>query len=146
MRYKFISYSFFGCFGFEKQKIFLLDNLFSISRWYGLVFSLDVVISTLFGPTTNYVFMFLYKKKKGHPNYRRYWPLQLERPWYHLLAFPLPLSSSFIKKMTTSPPPPMFPMSNTCVNCIKLPLHGSYHLFKEKFDFALGNACGFGRE
>uniref|UniRef100_A0A673C817 HECT domain-containing protein n=1 Tax=Sphaeramia orbicularis TaxID=375764 RepID=A0A673C817_9TELE len=40
---------------------------------------------------------------------------------------------------------PMFPMANTCVNCIKLPLHVSYLLFKEKFDFALGNTYGFGR-
>uniref|UniRef100_A0A672YID7 HECT domain-containing protein n=1 Tax=Sphaeramia orbicularis TaxID=375764 RepID=A0A672YID7_9TELE len=31
---------------------------------------------------------------------------------------------------------PMFPVANTCVNCIKLPLHVSYLLFKEKFDFA----------
>uniref|UniRef100_A0A3Q1CUZ9 HECT domain-containing protein n=1 Tax=Amphiprion ocellaris TaxID=80972 RepID=A0A3Q1CUZ9_AMPOC len=40
---------------------------------------------------------------------------------------------------------PLFPMANTCVNCIRLPLHASYHLFKEKFDFALGNTYGFGR-
>ncbi|CAM4511641.1 unnamed protein product [Leuciscus chuanchicus] len=40
---------------------------------------------------------------------------------------------------------PMFPMANTCVNCIRLPLHVSYQLFKEKFDFALGNTYGFGR-
>ncbi|XP_060941362.1 G2/M phase-specific E3 ubiquitin-protein ligase-like [Limanda limanda] len=40
---------------------------------------------------------------------------------------------------------PMFPLANTCVNCIKLPLHVSYQQFKEKFDFALGNSYGFGR-
>ncbi|KAJ8273933.1 hypothetical protein GJAV_G00107130 [Gymnothorax javanicus] len=40
---------------------------------------------------------------------------------------------------------PLFPMANTCVNCIRLPLHVSYQLFKEKFDFALGNTYGFGR-
>uniref|UniRef100_A0A3Q2WT12 HECT domain-containing protein n=1 Tax=Haplochromis burtoni TaxID=8153 RepID=A0A3Q2WT12_HAPBU len=34
---------------------------------------------------------------------------------------------------------PIFPLANTCVNCIRLPLHVSYQLFKEKFDFALGN-------
>uniref|UniRef100_A0A8C9XP20 HECT domain-containing protein n=1 Tax=Sander lucioperca TaxID=283035 RepID=A0A8C9XP20_SANLU len=39
----------------------------------------------------------------------------------------------------------MFPLANTCVNCINLPLHVSYQLFKEKFDFALGNTYGFGR-
>uniref|UniRef100_A0A3Q1FFE0 HECT domain-containing protein n=1 Tax=Acanthochromis polyacanthus TaxID=80966 RepID=A0A3Q1FFE0_9TELE len=40
---------------------------------------------------------------------------------------------------------PLFPMANTCVNCIRLPLHASYQLFKEKFDFALGNTYGFVR-
>uniref|UniRef100_A0A3P8S9T1 HECT domain-containing protein n=1 Tax=Amphiprion percula TaxID=161767 RepID=A0A3P8S9T1_AMPPE len=40
---------------------------------------------------------------------------------------------------------PLFPMANTCVNCIRLPPHASYQLFKEKFDFALGNTYGFGR-
>ncbi|XP_053281200.1 G2/M phase-specific E3 ubiquitin-protein ligase [Pleuronectes platessa] len=40
---------------------------------------------------------------------------------------------------------PMFPLANTCINCIKLPLHVSYQEFKEKFDFALGNSYGFGR-
>uniref|UniRef100_A0A3P8S1S8 HECT domain-containing protein n=1 Tax=Amphiprion percula TaxID=161767 RepID=A0A3P8S1S8_AMPPE len=40
---------------------------------------------------------------------------------------------------------PLFPMANTCVNCIRLPLHASYQLFKEKFDFAIGNTYGFGR-
>lgn len=38
-----------------------------------------------------------------------------------------------------------FPMANTCINSIKLPLHTSYQVFKEKFDFALGNTYGFGR-
>lgn len=41
---------------------------------------------------------------------------------------------------------PMFPIANTCVNCIKLPLHVSYELFKEKFDFSLGYTHVFGRE
>uniref|UniRef100_A0A3Q1CBN6 HECT domain-containing protein n=1 Tax=Amphiprion ocellaris TaxID=80972 RepID=A0A3Q1CBN6_AMPOC len=40
---------------------------------------------------------------------------------------------------------PLFPMASTCVNCIRLPLHASYQLFKEKFDFAIGNTYGFGR-
>lgn len=40
---------------------------------------------------------------------------------------------------------PLFPLANTCINCIKLPLHVSYEMFKEKFDFALGNTYGFGR-
>ncbi|KAF3835798.1 hypothetical protein F7725_017110 [Dissostichus mawsoni] len=40
---------------------------------------------------------------------------------------------------------PLFPIANTCVNCIRLPLHVSYGVFKDKFDFALGNTYGFGR-
>ncbi|XP_059201469.1 uncharacterized protein LOC131981267 isoform X1 [Centropristis striata] len=40
---------------------------------------------------------------------------------------------------------PMFPKANTCINCIRLPLHVSFQVFKEKFDFALGNTYGFGR-
>lgn len=42
-------------------------------------------------------------------------------------------------------PIPMFPMANTCINCIRLPLHKSYEDFKAKFDFALGNTYGFGK-
>ncbi|KAI4806052.1 hypothetical protein KUCAC02_010643 [Chaenocephalus aceratus] len=40
---------------------------------------------------------------------------------------------------------PLFPIANTCVNCIGLPLHVSYGVFKDKFDLALGNTYGFGR-
>ncbi|KAJ4934037.1 hypothetical protein JOQ06_006844 [Pogonophryne albipinna] len=40
---------------------------------------------------------------------------------------------------------PLFPIANTCVNCIRLPLHVSYEVFKDKSDFALGNTYGFGR-
>ncbi|KAJ4937091.1 hypothetical protein JOQ06_001675 [Pogonophryne albipinna] len=40
---------------------------------------------------------------------------------------------------------PLFPIASTCVNCIRLPLHVSYEVFKDKFDFALGNTYGFGR-
>ena len=40
----------------------------------------------------------------------------------------------------------VFPMANTCINCIKLPLHTSYQLFWKKFDFALGNTYGFRKE
>ncbi|MED6243903.1 hypothetical protein ATANTOWER_029703 [Ataeniobius toweri] len=39
----------------------------------------------------------------------------------------------------------MFPMANTCINCLKLPLITSYEAFKESMDFALGNTQGFGR-
>ncbi|KAJ8004357.1 hypothetical protein DPEC_G00158330 [Dallia pectoralis] len=37
------------------------------------------------------------------------------------------------------------PIANTCINCLNLPLHKSYIVFKEKMDFALGNTHGFGR-
>ncbi|XP_053192741.1 uncharacterized protein LOC128376917 [Scomber japonicus] len=42
-------------------------------------------------------------------------------------------------------PTPMFPTANTCINCIRLPIHVSFQVFKEKFDFALDNTYGFGR-
>ncbi|XP_067267092.1 G2/M phase-specific E3 ubiquitin-protein ligase-like [Chanodichthys erythropterus] len=40
----------------------------------------------------------------------------------------------------------LLPMANTCINCMKLPLHVSYQAFKESMEFALGNTQGFGRE
>ncbi|XP_062320566.1 G2/M phase-specific E3 ubiquitin-protein ligase-like [Osmerus eperlanus] len=54
-------------------------------------------------------------------------------------------SVQFIHKEDDDFSTPMFPVANTCVNCIKLTLHVSYQLSKEKFDFALGNTYGFGR-
>ncbi|XP_041833621.1 uncharacterized protein LOC121634773 [Melanotaenia boesemani] len=36
------------------------------------------------------------------------------------------------------------PIANTCINCLKLPLHTAYTDFKENMDFALGNTHGFG--
>ncbi|XP_061584191.1 G2/M phase-specific E3 ubiquitin-protein ligase-like [Cololabis saira] len=36
------------------------------------------------------------------------------------------------------------PIANTCINCLKLPLHASYRDFQENMDFALGNTHGFG--
>ncbi|CAI5682048.1 unnamed protein product [Oreochromis niloticus] len=36
------------------------------------------------------------------------------------------------------------PIANTCINCLKLPLHTSYKDFQENMDFALGNTHGFG--
>ncbi|KAI4797185.1 hypothetical protein KUCAC02_025267 [Chaenocephalus aceratus] len=37
------------------------------------------------------------------------------------------------------------PLANTCINCLKLPLHSSYSVFKAKLDFAFANTHGFGR-
>lgn len=36
------------------------------------------------------------------------------------------------------------PIANTCINCLKLPLHTTYRDFQENMDFALGNTHGFG--
>uniref|UniRef100_A0A671Y852 HECT domain-containing protein n=1 Tax=Sparus aurata TaxID=8175 RepID=A0A671Y852_SPAAU len=64
------------------------------------------------------------------------------------------LNSQCVRQVTFSPlihkgddgfSTSMFPPANTCVNCIKLPLHVSYQLLEEKFDFASGNTYGFGR-
>ncbi|XP_028254486.1 G2/M phase-specific E3 ubiquitin-protein ligase-like [Parambassis ranga] len=40
--------------------------------------------------------------------------------------------------------PSKLPIANTCINCLKLPLHTSYDDFQENMDFALGNTHGFG--
>ncbi|KAK7168464.1 hypothetical protein R3I94_002513 [Phoxinus phoxinus] len=56
------------------------------------------------------------KKKKGHPNYRRYWPSQLEHLWYFS---PTPSVQSIHKGEDDFSSTPMFPMANTCVNCIR---------------------------
>uniref|UniRef100_A0A8C4YW66 HECT domain-containing protein n=1 Tax=Gadus morhua TaxID=8049 RepID=A0A8C4YW66_GADMO len=37
------------------------------------------------------------------------------------------------------------PIANTYINCLNLPLHTSYAVFKDKMDFASGNTHGFGR-
>ncbi|XP_038157342.1 uncharacterized protein LOC119794066 [Cyprinodon tularosa] len=39
----------------------------------------------------------------------------------------------------------MFPLANTCINCLKLPLVTSYEVFKENMDFAIANTQGFGK-
>nr|XP_055051747.1 uncharacterized protein LOC129437569 isoform X2 [Misgurnus anguillicaudatus] len=39
-----------------------------------------------------------------------------------------------------------FPTANTCVNCLRLPLHKDYATFKANMDFALCNTQGFGQE
>ncbi|KAL0965892.1 hypothetical protein UPYG_G00287310 [Umbra pygmaea] len=39
-----------------------------------------------------------------------------------------------------------FPTANTCVNCLRLPLHKDYTAFKYNMDFAICNTQGFGQE
>ncbi|XP_073672791.1 uncharacterized protein [Garra rufa] len=39
-----------------------------------------------------------------------------------------------------------FPTANTCINCLRLPLHKNYDLFKSNMDFAICNTQGFGQE
>ncbi|XP_028458425.1 uncharacterized protein LOC114571330 [Perca flavescens] len=70
---------------------------------------------------------------------------ELLRRWSLLSGGTISKMQKFIHKGDDGFSTSMFPLANTCVNCIKLPLHVSYQLFKEKFDFALGNTYGFGR-
>ncbi|KAI7800578.1 putative G2/M phase-specific E3 ubiquitin-protein ligase-like [Triplophysa rosa] len=49
----------------------------------------------------------------------------------------LPLSASVREK---------FPTANTCVNCLRLPLHKDYATFKFNMDFGICNTQGFGQE
>ncbi|XP_067088310.1 G2/M phase-specific E3 ubiquitin-protein ligase-like [Osmerus mordax] len=39
-----------------------------------------------------------------------------------------------------------FPTANTCVNCLRLPLHKDYTAFKYNMDFGICNTQGFGQE
>ncbi|XP_053190794.1 uncharacterized protein LOC128374565 [Scomber japonicus] len=39
-----------------------------------------------------------------------------------------------------------YPIANTCVNCLRIPLHQSYEDFKSNMDFAIRNTQGFGME
>ncbi|XP_062304842.1 G2/M phase-specific E3 ubiquitin-protein ligase-like [Osmerus eperlanus] len=39
-----------------------------------------------------------------------------------------------------------FPMANTCVNCLRIPLHSAYEAFKTNMDFAIANTQGFGMQ
>ncbi|XP_041644921.1 uncharacterized protein LOC121510767 [Cheilinus undulatus] len=39
-----------------------------------------------------------------------------------------------------------YPIANTCINCLKIPLHKSYDDFKRNMDFAIQNTQGFGME
>ncbi|XP_016089768.1 G2/M phase-specific E3 ubiquitin-protein ligase-like [Sinocyclocheilus grahami] len=39
-----------------------------------------------------------------------------------------------------------FPTANTCINCLRLPLHKSYDMFKSNMAFAICNTQGFGQE
>ncbi|KAJ8049217.1 G2/M phase-specific E3 ubiquitin-protein ligase [Holothuria leucospilota] len=38
-----------------------------------------------------------------------------------------------------------FPKANTCACILKLPIHTSYESFKEKMEFGILSAAGFGR-
>uniref|UniRef100_A0A3Q2ZKE7 HECT-type E3 ubiquitin transferase n=1 Tax=Kryptolebias marmoratus TaxID=37003 RepID=A0A3Q2ZKE7_KRYMA len=53
-------------------------------------------------------------------------------------------SVEFLHHEAGSGTPSKFPKANTCINCLKLPLHTSYKDFQEHMDFALGNTHGFG--
>lgn len=50
----------------------------------------------------------------------------------------------FLHDKNESGVPHRFPIANTCINCLKLPLHTTYTTFQEDMDFAFGNTHGFG--
>lgn len=71
---------------------------------------------------------------------------------FNLQTFNLATGASVVSPIGFSPTPsvefihkedddfssvPMFPIANTCVNCVKLPLHTAYNVFKEKIDLIL---------
>ncbi|KAL2089685.1 hypothetical protein ACEWY4_014373 [Coilia grayii] len=60
------------------------------------------------------------------------------------LGFAPQPSIEFLHSDMQSGSPSQLPMANTCINCLKLPLHTSYNTFKTSMDFALGNTHGFG--
>ncbi|XP_073776138.1 uncharacterized protein si:ch211-57f7.7 isoform X1 [Danio rerio] len=39
-----------------------------------------------------------------------------------------------------------FPIANTCINCLRLPLYSTYGAFKSNMEFAINNTHGFGKE
>ncbi|XP_053329662.1 G2/M phase-specific E3 ubiquitin-protein ligase-like [Spea bombifrons] len=40
----------------------------------------------------------------------------------------------------------LLPLANTCINCLKLPIHSTFCNFKSNMDFAIINTQGFGRQ
>lgn len=77
------------------------------------------------------------------PNLGRFWPLLQVLMLFLLQVSPLNTQLNFCIKMH-HPLLDFCPMSNTCINYMKLPLHVSYQAFKESIQFALGNTKGFG--
>ncbi|ROL55216.1 G2/M phase-specific E3 ubiquitin-protein ligase [Anabarilius grahami] len=39
-----------------------------------------------------------------------------------------------------------YPVANTCINCLRLPIHKSYEDFKNNMDFGIQNTQGFGMQ
>ncbi|KAI4824302.1 hypothetical protein KUCAC02_012825 [Chaenocephalus aceratus] len=60
------------------------------------------------------------------------------------IGFDPPPSIEFLHQNDDSGTTSKLPIANTCINCLKLPLHSSYIDFQENMDFALGNTQGFG--
>lgn len=60
--------------------------------------------------------------------------------------------SNVVPPMGFSPQPSLeflhtggkYPIANTCINCLRLPLYMEYEAFKEAMDFAIRNTQGFG--
>nr|XP_033960744.1 G2/M phase-specific E3 ubiquitin-protein ligase-like [Pseudochaenichthys georgianus] len=60
------------------------------------------------------------------------------------IGFDPPPSVEFLHQNYDSGTTSKLPIANTCINCLKLPLHSSYIDFQENMVFALGNTQGFG--
>lgn len=60
------------------------------------------------------------------------------------IGFSPPPSVEFLHQEHDAGSISKLPIANTCINCLKLPLHTSYRDFQENMDFALGNTHGFG--
>uniref|UniRef100_A0A8P4FWJ4 HECT domain-containing protein n=1 Tax=Dicentrarchus labrax TaxID=13489 RepID=A0A8P4FWJ4_DICLA len=72
-----------------------------------------------------------------HRSWGQFSPLPLAPIQFHQF-FPQP-SIEFLHQEQDTATPSKLPIANTCINCLKLPLHTSYRAFQENMDFALGN-------
>ncbi|XP_072574531.1 uncharacterized protein [Paramormyrops kingsleyae] len=60
------------------------------------------------------------------------------------IGFSPPPSIEFLHLEHEAETTSRLPIANTCIDCLKLPLHTTYTDFQENMDFALGNTYGFG--
>ncbi len=92
-------------------------------------------------PTTNFLF-FLFvicQKRKDLQSWETSWHLQQDAMWRPLLVF---VHNHVHQEFQRG----SYPIANTCINCLKIPLYKSYDDFKRNMDFAIQNTQGFGME